>query len=103
MPENTNSMPNLPAEGLFTYEFTNETIVIYQNYNIKQLSVRCLATSAASGTVKGTGTAGPYQSKAMTVEQGAAQTLWTYGAQPAGNVTIVAPANCTMQIWGVRN
>lgn len=90
------------AEEDFTYKFTAETVVIAQTMSILKLSIKCLSSSTANGTITGRGVAGQYSSNAIDIEPGDSVTF-TKNNQPLGQLTIVAPSGCTICLIGERS
>ena len=82
--------------GTFTYELTNSVIVTEPDMGIRAISIFC-ATST-TGTVIGGTNLGSLASTALNIAQDESITFVADEAGSLGQITITAPAGCTLQI-----
>lgn len=90
------------ADNIFTYKFTGATVTITQAMGLMKLSIYCKSTSTAVGVITGTMQVGAFASNAIDLEAGQQLTLLESANNPIGNLTIQAPAGCTIQLVGEK-
>ena len=87
------------VDDIWTYELTNDTIVINSLQALKALSI--YNTSSTNGTVTGGKPIKGFDSTPITIEEDGVLTLATGQATAVlGEVTITAPAGCTLKLVG---
>ena len=82
--------------GTFTYELTNSNIVTDADMGIRAISIFCSTSTA--GTVIGGTNLGSLSSTYLTIAQDESITFVADEAGSLGQITITAPAGCTLQI-----
>jgi len=82
--------------GVFTYELATDTLTIIESMGVKQISV--FNGTAVVGTVLGTKKLGALSSAALNLGEGDSFTVKAIDASVIKNLTIDAPAGCTLKI-----
>ena len=89
------SLSTINSQDTFTYELTNDTFIITSADGINKLSV--YNGSAVSGTVAGAKIVNGITGS-ITLAQYEAATIVADNAKTLNNITITAPASCTLKI-----
>jgi hypothetical protein len=81
---------------VFTAEMTNDSITIIESMGVRQISV--FNATAVNGTVIGTKKLGALASSNINIEQDDSFTVKAIDGSVVKNLTITAPAGCTLKI-----
>lgn len=84
------------SDKVFTKEITNETLTIQGSWGVRLLAIN--NNTSVSGTITGTAKLGSTSSGALTIAENKSVSIPAVDGEVLGDVTITAPAGCTLQI-----